>query len=119
MRRLPNDTFTVSTSGDYESNSGYGDAMSSSEAWGGNDKITANVNGFDSFISLVGEDNTLSGNSRGGNDTLIANDLGWQAHTYAWGDASVAMYESSHGGDDNLLAANSGLQSWSALAAAV
>jgi hypothetical protein len=107
MRRMPNDTITVTISADNQTTSVFGDPGLPIGAWGGNDTLTATILGaFNSVVNLVGEDTTMHRNSHGGNDNLAfeSDSSSFGSEGFLWGDASVAMYDSSRGGNDSLVA---------------
>jgi hypothetical protein len=101
MRRLPNDTITV-TLPDGQSITVPGDPAFPAGAWGGNDTLTAAISGLDSHVTLVGEDLVaMHGNSQGGNDSLVVSVDGGRDGAVLVGDAQ-SMFGNAKGGNDTL-----------------
>ncbi|UPJ67269.1 hypothetical protein [Bradyrhizobium sp. 191] len=105
MRRLPNDTITL-TIPQLSFETLFGDPEFPSNAHGGNDTITVNVDGL-TFINLVGDAAALLDHSRGGNDTLTVNIAGENNTVIVDGDAQ-SMSGHSKGGNDTVTGDSTG-----------
>ena len=101
-RHQPNDTLTVTISDPNQSVTLLGDPGLPTGGWGGNDSLSATITNFGSVANLVGEDETMHRNSRGGDDTLAVTIAAPTSVAFVWGDASVAMYDCSRGGNDTI-----------------
>jgi len=105
MRRLPNDTITL-TIPQLSFETLFGDPAFPPNAHGGNDTITVSVDGL-TFINLVGDAAALLDHSRGGNDTLRVNMAGENNTVIVDGDAQT-MSGHSKGGNDTVIGDSTG-----------
>ncbi|MDF0517993.1 hypothetical protein P0R31_12195 [Bradyrhizobium yuanmingense] len=100
MRRLPNDTITLSVP-DISFETLFGDPDFPANAHGGNDIMTVSVESMTS-LNLVGDTATLLDHSRGGNDTLRVNIAGSLNTVIVDGDAQ-SMSGHAKGGNDTVI----------------
>jgi serralysin len=100
MRRMPNDTITVSV-GTQQFVTEFGDPGLPNDGRGGSDKMIATVDGSNAVLTFVGDDQSLQGHSHGGNDHLAATVTGFGDYAFLDGDAQ-AMSGDAHGGNDVL-----------------
>lgn len=100
MRRLPNDTITLSFP-DISFETLFGDPDFPANARGGNDTMTVNVESM-TFLTLVGDTATLLDRSQGGNDTLRVNLAGSLSTVIVDGDAQ-SMSGHAKGGNDTVI----------------
>ncbi|MDF0498610.1 calcium-binding protein [Bradyrhizobium yuanmingense] len=99
MRRLPNDTITL-TIPEISFQTLYGDPDFPANAHGGNDTMTINVEGM-TFVNLVGDTANLQDHARGGNDTLTVNIEASLNTVIVDGDAQ-SMSGHAKGGNDTV-----------------
>jgi hypothetical protein len=103
MRTMPNDTLILTFPDFSQTATIVGDPNFPIDGWGGNDTVTATILNADVFVTLIGEDTVMQGNSHGGNDTLTANvDYPFSGATIM-GDAET-MLGNAAGGNDTLSA---------------
>lgn len=109
MRTMPNDTLILTFPDFSQTATIVGDPNLPIDGWGGNDTVTATILNADVFVTLIGEDTIMQGDSHGGNDTLTADAYDFSGAT-VMGDAQT-MLGNATGGNDTLSAEAGGFRS--------
>lgn len=105
MRRLPNDTITL-TLPQVSFETLFGDPEFPANAHGGNDTVTIDIESM-TFVNLVGDTAILLDRSHGGNDTLRVNITGSLNTVIVDGDAQ-SMSGHARGGNDTVIGDSTG-----------